>query len=391
MTGEISDPLKPLSDVCRPDERQQFLGQSLQNIHDDLSALTLHERVPAGVRQLFETAKNARLYTFFVYRFHQLAEMVAYQTLERALKERWNSEIAKLPSIDDQSFKAPGLRELLDIAVERGWLRKGGFSSRRHRAYLGFMTEQSASAILAMQKGGIDAQPVPEPSEEELSALMERVDVPRILADHLPDLRNQLAHGSPRLSPTSDLVLCDVRDAIEMIFDGTPPIDAPKREGEKRPGLHQLFKTHLADLEAKRRALVSMEPVTRDSLPRMTPERGVYMLSEAGRHLYVGRSDGIRGRIARHCRPSSKHNMASFAFRLAKETAGVGPATYRKGQSRGDVAIQGAFATEFSAAKLRIRAMQLRYVEVTNPIQQVLLELYVSVVHSTPYNDFNTS
>src|SRR6266571_1954419 len=88
MRNEVSDPLKPLTEVCKPDERQAFVGCSLQELHADLSALTLRETVPVGVRQLFETAKNARLYTFFVYPFHQLAEMVAYQALERALKER---------------------------------------------------------------------------------------------------------------------------------------------------------------------------------------------------------------------------------------------------------------------------------------------------------------
>src|SRR5262249_37805594 len=161
--------------------------------------------------------KNARLYTFFVYPFHQLAEMVAYQALERALKERWNKEIAGLPSIDDENFEAPGLRELLDNAVGRGWLRKEGFSTRHHRAYMRLMSERSYAAILTMQKNGVEEQSMPEPSEEELSALVKQVDVPRILADHLPALRNQLAHGSHRLSPTSDLVLRDICDAIGMI------------------------------------------------------------------------------------------------------------------------------------------------------------------------------
>jgi hypothetical protein len=90
--------------------REEFLAQSLEQIHADLSALTLHDRVPGGVQQLFETAKNARSYTYYVYRFHQLAEMTAYLALERALKERWNSEVAGLPSIDDRDFRAQTLR-----------------------------------------------------------------------------------------------------------------------------------------------------------------------------------------------------------------------------------------------------------------------------------------
>jgi hypothetical protein len=127
---------------------------------------------------------------------------------------------------------------------------------------------------------------------------------------------------------------------------------------------------------------MSMNPVTREALPREIPRRGVYVLSEANRHLYVGRSDAIRDRLAWHCRPSSPHNMASFAFRLAKETAGIG-------EARADVAQR--LAQEFVDAKLRVAAMQIRYIEETDPIRQTLLELYVSVVHRTPYNEFNTT
>ena len=34
--------------------------------------------------------------------------------------------------------------------------------------------------------------------------------------------------------------------------------------------------------------------------------------------------------------------------------------------------------------------MQVLYVEETDPLRQALLEIYVSIVLATPYNDFNT-
>ena len=49
-----------------------------------------------------------------------------------------------------------------------------------------------------------------------------------------------------------------------------------------------------------------------------------------------------------------------------------------------------AFADAFTAAKARVRAMQVRYVEETDPHRQALLEMYASIVLATPYNDFNT-
>jgi len=34
--------------------------------------------------------------------------------------------------------------------------------------------------------------------------------------------------------------------------------------------------------------------------------------------------------------------------------------------------------------------MDVRYVEETDPLRQALLEIYVSIVLKTPYNDFDT-
>jgi hypothetical protein len=390
MSDEISDPLRPLADVLKPDDRQPNLAQSLESVHAGLSALVLHERVPMGVRQLFETAKNARLYTYFVYRFHQVAEMLAYQALERALKERWIAEIAGLPSIDDLDVEFPGLSELLDMAVHRQWLRNEGFNSRHYRARMALMSMRSHAAIIEMQRSGTEILPIPEPTEAEIQECIVRFDVSRIIAEHIPDLRNQLAHGSARLSPTSDLVLRDVCDGINMLFDGTAPVEAKDMRSEKPPGLHGLFKKHLKELEAKRRDLVGMEPFRHDTLPKGMPHRGVYLFSETGRHLYVGRSNTIRKRIGRHSRPSAKHNMASFAFLLAKEKANIGPATYRKGHGRAEILEQEHVKLAFASAKQRIRTMDVRFTEETDPVRQTLLELYISVVHGTPYNDFDT-
>ncbi len=104
----------------------------------------------------------------------------------------------------------------------------------------------------------------------------------------------------------------------------------------------------------------------------------------------MGRSNGLRKRIGRHCGLSAKHNMASFAFLLARESANLGAATYRKGQGRKEVLEQAHAQQAFLAAKNRVRSMAVRFVEETDPIRQTLLELYVSIAHQTPYNDFDT-
>jgi hypothetical protein len=75
---------------------------------------------------------------------------------------------------------------------------------------------------------------------------------------------------------------------------------------------------------------------------------------------------------------------------LARERTGRLQASYSKKDSREALQADPAFAAAFDEAKARIRKMDLRFVEEHDPLKQALLEIYVSIVLGTPYNDFNT-
>ena len=150
------------------------------------------------------------------------------------------------------------------------------------------------------------------------------------------------------------------------------------------------FVAHVEVLEPKLQDVLARIPVTPGSLPKIMPRKGIYLLSEGQCHLYVGRSNDIRGRISRHSRPGATFRMAAFAFRLARETTGNLKATYRKDdRSRAALMKDPTFLRAFSSAKERIRKMHLRFVEEQDPVRQALLEIYVAVVLDTPYNDFD--
>ena len=136
--------------------------------------------------------------------------------------------------------------------------------------------------------------------------------------------------------------------------------------------------------------LLAMEPFTPVSLPKKMPKEGVYLFSEDQEHLYVGRSKDIRKRIARHSRPGATHRMAAFAFRLAREATGYLDASYKKEGSRSQLMQDSTFRAAFNQAKIRIREMDVRFVEEVDPVRQALLEIYVAVSLRTPYNDFRT-
>ena len=84
----IDDPLKPLAEICHPDERRANIVGTLPAEYMDLASMRLNDGIPEIAAQLFETAKNVSLYSWFVYRFHPVAESVAFSALELALNLR---------------------------------------------------------------------------------------------------------------------------------------------------------------------------------------------------------------------------------------------------------------------------------------------------------------
>lgn len=80
--------------------------------------------------------------------------------------------------------------------------------------------------------------------------------------------------------------------------------------------------------------LLAMPPAGHGRLPAGMPLRGVYLFTEADRPLYVGRSNHLRQRVGQHCRASSDHRQAVFAFRLAREATGNLIAAYSNSRWR---------------------------------------------------------
>jgi hypothetical protein len=156
--------------------------------------------------------------------------------------------------------------------------------------------------------------------------------------------------------------------------------------------MHESFRKYVDSLHPLFEKLLQMLPVTAATMPREVPFQGIYLFSESGRHLYVGRTQrqSIRTRISQHCIPSARQNEAVFAFKLAREMTGYLRASYRTRNSRASLLTNPAFKKAFLTAKERVRQMELRYVEEADPLRQTLLEIYVGVVLRTPYNDFDT-
>ena len=152
--------------------------------------------------------------------------------------------------------------------------------------------------------------------------------------------------------------------------------------------MNSKFREFVQILEPKFQQLVGMSPFKYDTLSQVLPKRAIYLFSENGEHLYVGRTNNLRNRLRGHCSPSSQHFSAVFAFRIARQDTGFVKASYKPEGSRADLCRHPVFGPAFIEAKRRVAKMDIRYIEESDPIKQALLEIYVATVLGTRYNDF---
>jgi hypothetical protein len=131
-------------------------------------------------------------------------------------------------------------------------------------------------------------------------------------------------------------------------------------------------------------------------------EHGVYLFTEAGRHLYVGRCglteraakkgrghSSFRTRLAGHTRPSSAHNQATFAWRLAVEA--VESQFEGLPTTRAELQLDSRFRREFVRQKERVAAMEFQVATIADNFESYIFEPYAALMLDTPYNSWATS
>ena len=147
------------------------------------------------------------------------------------------------------------------------------------------------------------------------------------------------------------------------------------------------FAQAVKDVEEKCSVLLTSPQYHMGALPKEMPHAGVYIFSEDGRALYVGRTNKLRKRLQSHTH--NHHNQATFAFLLVREQTGNTRATYQKKGSRNDLLSQPAFRSAFDSARERVRRMDVQFIEELNPIRQALLEICAALRGKARYNDFD--
>lgn len=116
--------------------------------------------------------------------------------------------------------------------------------------------------------------------------------------------------------------------------------------------------------------------------------KAVYVFFENSTACHVGRTRNLGQRLAGHI--SNSHYSATYAFRQARIFLGI-PVTYRKGEGRAALMEKTDFAEAFNFQRNRVVNMTFRYLQVDDPIDQYLLELYAALQLGTSLAEFETS
>lgn len=132
----------------------------------------MSDAAPEEIRREFDTARNAFIYSWFVYEFTTVAELAGYTVLELALRRL-------IDPAPPNTSKSPGLSKLLKKATSMGHLNRADFE-------------------------------MPFPARN--GAVICQLDL-------IPEMRNHVAHGNVHLLPQgalASLQLC--RDVIDKLY-----------------------------------------------------------------------------------------------------------------------------------------------------------------------------
>ncbi len=222
--GDVAscDALRSPEEALVADERTGFFVRfdnegvrqvSLADRHAEISRYELVKEVPLNVRVHFENARNLYLYSWFVYRFHAVAEEHALGSLEYALRLR----LIDGGFVSAAKGEKMGLADLLKRAKKHDLIRNEEIKSRVRWATELARDRHSFLQIDAMSRAGLTEMVVDDsnvaPTEDDLA-----YDWISVFVESLPQMRNDYAHGSQTLLPTVLRTFDIVCDLINQLF-----------------------------------------------------------------------------------------------------------------------------------------------------------------------------
>ena len=153
--------------------------------------------------------------------------------------------------------------------------------------------------------------------------------------------------------------------------------------------MHPYFSELMCIVAEKFRQLVASEPMTYPLGGQLRASGGIYVFYENEQPIYVGRTNKLRTRLGEHQQNTATYDQAPLASWLAKKECGRKRTYHIKRSDPEHISRDETFLAAFATAKERIRAMQIRVIEETDPTRQALLEIYTATLLKTEANEFD--
>ena len=202
--------MKDLAEIVLRDDRSRYFAASVDEVHKRLAEIELTSRTPNVVLSLFETAKNLSLYAWHVYEFHAVADLVAFQSLELAVRLRAEQEGIK--------ERRKSFSELITLAVDLGWIVESKMPDRLDIARKRIETRRIAELVRDGSRPDHNKTWIAPPTDAEVESEANDMQIAQSVCRAAVRLRNALAHGRHYTLPNSDDRLTTAAALINQLF-----------------------------------------------------------------------------------------------------------------------------------------------------------------------------
>ncbi|MDX8388169.1 MAG: hypothetical protein R8M46_06500 [Ghiorsea sp.] len=133
-TDYSCDLFKPLVLLENPDPRSEYtyITKTIERMHEHVSKYKLDEDIPIDIRIKFDTARNLYVYSWYAYRFNNIAQHELFLCLELGLRELFLAELPNKKEYKNR-FGETTLDKLLSYAVDFKYLKNEDFENYRER------------------------------------------------------------------------------------------------------------------------------------------------------------------------------------------------------------------------------------------------------------------
>ena len=149
---------------------------------------------------------------------------------------------------------------------------------------------------------------------------------------------------------------------------------------------YSILPTHMAKMKKAMAKPINMKVGKKMTLKQLKRERdfsGCYVLLKNRKPFYVGISRSVIKRLTQHVKGKT-HFAASLAYRMACEQR---PHTLRRTFAMQDM----QFQKEFNRAKMEIQSMDVAVIEINDPVELYLFEVFCAMQFGTcRFNTFTT-